>query len=126
MSPDENGPWTVEWRFRSTDPWTIDGEHGSLDGASKAAEEHARTLKPTARVRGADGTIAGEWRTQWRVEVRKSVDEEWRPLGEHEYLPDARDAAITFAYSNDAITRVLSPEGETCGHFGRRRGRLRN
>ena len=126
MPNDGNGSWTVEWRFRGTDPWTPSSDHDSIEAAAQVAQEHARKMHATTRVRGADGTIGGEWRTLWRVDVRKSVDEDWQPLGEHEYLGDAREVAIAFAYTNDAIARVTSPEGETVGHFGRRRGRLRS
>ena len=125
MPDDDTRRWTVEFRFRTTDPWqrSPSGDHDSLEAAAQVAEAHSREGHMSTRVRGDDGTIGGEWHTRWRVEVRDSVDEDWRPLSEHEYLPDAHEAATAFAHTNDAIARVMSPEGETVGHFGRKRFR---
>jgi hypothetical protein len=118
-----SGRWTVEERFRVTDPWQHCSDHDSREAAALAAEAHARELHAATRVRGEDGTLGGEWYARWRVEVHDSVDDDWKPLSEHDYLPDAHEAAEAFAHTYDAITRVTSPEGNTVGAFGRKRFR---
>jgi hypothetical protein len=119
MSEGGNDRWTVEWRFRPTDPWQRSSGHDSLDAAVQVAEARAREGHMTTRVRGDDGTIGGEWHTRWRVEIRRFADEDWQPLSEHDYLPDAYEAAKTFARANDAVARVASPEGRTYLTAGR-------
>ena len=121
MSDDGTRRWKIEFRFRATDPWqpSPSGDYDSLEAAAQVAEVHAREGHMSTRVRGDDGTIGGEWHARWLVEVRDFVDGDWRVLGEHNYLPDAREAAKVFAQTNGAVARVRSPEGTTFGQFWR-------
>ena len=112
--------WKIEFRFRATEPWrsSLSGDFDTLEAAAQIAEVNAREGHMSTRVLGDDGTIGGEWHARWLVEVRDLVDGDWRAIGEHNYLPDAREAAKAFAHTNGAVARVRSPEGTTFGHFG--------